>query len=448
MFTHVITGAFGRDDPAQVFADSITLLTEGSSYGPTTGNTDPDQVSVEMQSNSTLYNMGFISGHAAGLKIAAAGAQLFNMGSISGRNVAIRADFGCTLNNSGTITGVLEGLSFAGGGNEVALIQNSGTIRAAYAVLATDAAMSVITLNNSGNITGTSGDAIALDSLARADLTNSGQIHGSVQLRANGQVNLANSGTIHGDVRLLSYDENVAVQALYNGIGQGLVTGTVFGSESADRLFGAALEDRLSGDEGDDHLRGRGGDDALDGGLGNDLLYGGTEDDDLNGGLGNDLLYGGTGNDGLLGDAGAERLYGGAGDDALNGGVEADRLYGGADDDELIGGLGADRLYGGAGEDAFIYNSAAESAAAGGIDTLYGFSRAQDVIDLTALTGTGRYIGDAAFSKRGTFEVRAVLNSSSQVESIYVDQNGDGVADMVIRLLNQTALLTANNFDL
>lgn len=430
MFTHVIKGVFGTTTPAPIVADSITLITQGSGYTPAVGVTDPDHVSVEMFSNSTLYNLGTIDGHAAGLKVAAAGTQLFNMGSISGRNAAIRADFGGTINNSGTISAVLEGISFAGGGNETAMVQNSGTIRAAYAVVATDLAMSVITLNNSGSITGTSGEAIALDSLARADLTNSGQIHGSVQLRSNGQVNLANSGTIHGDVRLLSYDENVAVQAIYNGAGQGLVTGTVFGSEAGDRLFGAALEDRLDGGEGNDHLRGRGGDDALDGGEGSDLLVGGTGDDDL------------------IGDLGTDRLYGGAGDDALTGGVEADRLYGGADDDALTGGMGADRLYGGAGEDVFIYNSAAESATAGGIDTVYGFSRAQDVIDLTALAGTGRYIGDAAFSKRGLFEVRAVLNKKAQVESIYVDQNGDGVADMVIRLQNQTALLTSSNFDL
>ena len=119
------------------------------------------------------------------------------------------------------------------------------------------------------------------------------------------------------------------------------------------------------------------------GSAGNDRLWGGGGDDILDGGEGNDLLVSHAGDDELHGGAGNDTLAGQDDDDALYGGEGNDRLFGGAGNDTLDGGEGNDFLVGGGGADAFVFSGSS------GIDTLFGFTDGEDLIDLSAYALSG-----------------------------------------------------------
>jgi Ca2+-binding RTX toxin-like protein len=80
------------------------------------------------------------------------------------------------------------------------------------------------------------------------------------------------------------------------------------------------------------------------------------------------------------------QMYGSALGDWIEGGAGADTLRGFGGDDILIGRSGNDGLYGGAGEDTFVFLA---SDVGNGIDTLYDFSVADDVIDLRDVLDSG-----------------------------------------------------------
>lgn len=146
------------------------------------------------------------------------------------------------------------------------------------------------------------------------------------------------------------------------------------------------------------------------------------------------------------GDAGADDFSGAAARDHFSGGAGADVLRGYAGQDTLQGGTGADQLRGGTDADTFIYTAATDSGGSSGRDTIFDFNRAEDVIDLSALAGTGRYIGARAFKADGSFQVREVWNKQTKIGTLLVDLNGDRVADMSIVLRGQSGLLTSDNF--
>ena len=79
-------------------------------------------------------------------------------------------------------------------------------------------------------------------------------------------------------------------------------------------------------------------------GEGNDVLYGSSSADYLFGGPGNDLIYGNDGGDSIFGGWGNDRLFGNWGRDGLWGGDGSDYLDGGNDglDDVLRGHQGRD----------------------------------------------------------------------------------------------------------
>ena len=99
------------------------------------------------------------------------------------------------------------------------------------------------------------------------------------------------------------------------GAGDGIVPGTVLGSNSftitadhipplnysgtagADMLFGGNSNDTISGLASSDKIVGNGGGDTLKGDLNNDILNGGDGNDVLDGGTGSDILQGNSGND-------------------------------------------------------------------------------------------------------------------------------------------------------
>ena len=102
------------------------------------------------------------------------------------------------------------------------------------------------------------------------------------------------------------------------------------------------------------------------------------------------------------------------------GGSGNDRLTGGSGNDMLFGGAGRDTLTGGAGNDVFVYNAASESSSTG-YDTLVGFTRGADVVQVAGVVRntyaadvTGR-LDDASFDTDLGNAVRGSLTSGSAV---------------------------------
>lgn len=165
---------------------------------------------------------------------------------------------------------------------------------------------------------------------------------------------------------------------------------------------------------------------------------------------GDDTLYGNHRfGDALIGGAGDDRLVGLGGNDELYGQTGADKLNGGAGNDMLDGGAGADRLTGGAGADHFVFALASDSTR-GARDVIMDFWEAEhDKIDLSLIDAKPSTDGnnDFHFIGQGAFthtegEVRTeVKNGNTFVDA---DVNGDGVADLSVRLEGVHALTAAS----
>ena len=144
-------------------------------------------------------------------------------------------------------------------------------------------------------------------------------------------------------------------------------------------------------------------------------------------------------------------LYGGSGNDTLTGG---------RGNDVLFGGLGRDTLTGGAGNDTFVYNDASESTSIG-YDTLVGFTRGADVIQVAGVARTtygadvSGKLDDASFdtdlgnamrgSLAGGSAVFLTVNAGNHAGETFlvVDANGiDGYQagqDLVMHIVPPTA---------
>ena len=142
------------------------------------------------------------------------------------------------------------------------------------------------------------------------------------------------------------------------------------GTGADDRFVGASLRDTLIGRAGEDTLKGRGGDDVI------------------RGGAAGDRLIGGGGSDRVIGGGGGDLVKGGGGDDILKGGGGNDRLVGGAGSDTLIGGKGDDTLIGGGKDDVFVF---ADAHLRDGVKTILGFRSGVDRIDISGVSGVGRF---------------------------------------------------------
>ena len=263
------------------------------------------------------------------------------------------------------------------------------------------------------------------------------------------------------------------------------------GSSHDDRLTGNSGNNRLGGGDGADRLWGRAGDDWLVGEGGDDRLYGEEHNDLLEGGAGADILNGGPGKDtlsyagsdagvtvrldwgtasgghaagdrirgfenvvgskhvdDLRGDGASNELRGGEGGDLLMGGGGNDELIGGGGDDRLIGDAGADTLRGGPGADRFAFVLRTDSTS-DARDVIKDFSSSDedriDLIDLLRESG-GTFAGTAPFAGvAGEARYTQQTVSGTAYTDVFVDVNGNGAADLVVRL-EGTHNLDASDF--
>lgn len=206
-----------------------------------------------------------IKGSLAGVHFGNGGGLLTNMGRIiGGAEGGVFLDVAATINNSGTISGVI------GIKNQTPVqstkITNSGTIKGtADGLLLAPAANLTVTIDNQAGGIISAPSAIDSDS-GRVSLTNNGLISGSIFFSATvGNVNdsIVNSGRITGVV-LLGAGSDV-----FNGAA-GSTTVSVGGGEGDDTLIGSKVGDVLDAGEGEDTLRG---------GLGGDTMFGGANKD-------------------------------------------------------------------------------------------------------------------------------------------------------------------------
>ncbi|WP_304363774.1 beta strand repeat-containing protein [Jiella marina] len=357
-------------------------------------------------------------------------ANVTNSGTITGDDTAIYFNGGSSrLVNTGTLVGTgFEGVYFGSSSpaNSDVLI-NHGTITSManegvyFASSEADRLVNHGTIQGGGNYEGVQ---MASSSGGGARLDNFGTINpgldGSVAVAmGSGDDTVRNLGTLGGDVELGSGAD------FFNGFGDSLVTGTVFGeagndvlvgSHNADVLDGGSENDQLFGGLGDDELYGGTGSDILRGGAGGDIVNGGDGFDQANyenstGGVAIDLrngsafgghaagdvlsniesLVGSAFDDTLNGNSGVNILRGEGGNDFLRGFAGNDDLRGGDGNDEIIGDLGFDTITGGAGNDTLtggINGDTFVYANGFGQDTITDFEELNDFekIDLSAVT--------------------------------------------------------------
>lgn len=202
----------------------------------------------------------------------------------------------------------------------------------------------------------------------------------------------------------------------------------VVGGSGNDTLTGARGRDTIAGNDGIDSIRGNEGDDFLLGGQGDDFIRGDVGADLIGGNEGNDRILGGGDNDSLYGDAGNDEIQGGDGDDFVGGGA------------------GVDRLWGNAGGDIFLFAPVDGQPRNTDRDQIMDFTRGQDHVaiwDWTADGETVDFIGDAAFSASGVFEVRIVAGNGGML--VYGDADGNGVFDFTLKV-NGVAALDGTDF--
>jgi len=133
----------------------------------------------------------------------------------------------------------------------------------------------------------------------------------------------------------------------------------------------------------------------------------------------------------------------------------ANVISGGGGGDIITGGGGADTLSGGAGRDIFRFTALSDSAP-GAADLILDFASRPmvgtahpDRIDLSAIDANVNKAGNQAFTFVSNFtghagQLYSSYDSQALVTHIYMDVNGDGVADMTIDLAGQVPLSAAD----
>ncbi len=192
--------------------------------------------------------------------------------------------------------------------------------------------------------------------------------------------------------------------------------------------------------------------------------------DSLEGGAGNDTLIGGAGRDTATYTAATapvivnltaqkasgtsvgndtflqiESVSGGSGADVVTGSKIYNWLQGNAGHDELTGRGGVDALTGGRGtRDDFNFVAASDSTGLG--DLITDLEPGIDKIDVSALsTKLFTFSGHrTSFNTATAPEIRYVTDVTNELTHIYIDVDGNNVADMHIRA---TGVLTLSSGD-
>jgi Ca2+-binding RTX toxin-like protein len=243
------------------------------------------------------------------------------------------------------------------------------------------------------------------------------------------------------------------------------------------QIDGGAGNDIIVGSAGNDVIVGGAGNDSLNGGLGDDtfLIAASAGTDDIKGGDGKDVIRASAANVAITfgswesieevsnGGFTGVRIVGTSGNNpidlssytltgiaAIDGLAGNDTIIGSKGADTIVGGSGADTLTGGEGADIFDYNLISDSRGKT-IDQILDFTKSVDRIDLSDLDANVLLGGDQSFSFVGTAafsgqagELRYEKDGSNI--KIFVDIDGNKVADMEIQLTNFGLQLDAGDF--
>jgi Ca2+-binding RTX toxin-like protein len=222
-------------------------------------------------------------------------------------------------------------------------------------------------------------------------------------------------------------------------------------SGSAIRGSGNSLDNRLVGTDGANIIDGGAGADTMRGGLGDDRYYIDNAGDRAieDSGAGRDRVYTTIS---LTLDSNLEDLFA-RGSDAINltGNALDNTLRGNSAANILTGGAGADDLRGGTGADTFVFRDGDFAGLTPSTsDRIIDFSHSEgDRIDLrqvdadSGLDGTQHFsfIGSDSFHNVAGELRYEIINGNTYV---YGDTNGDGLADLMIRLDGSHALVSGN----
>jgi serralysin len=177
-----------------------------------------------------------------------------------------------------------------------------------------------------------------------------------------------------------------------------------------------------------------------EGDAGNNTINGTGQIDVIYGYGGNDRLSGWGGNDTLFGGYGNDFLFGNEGDDVLDGGPGADVLRGGA---------GSDIYRGGAGRDRFVFSDVTSNGSTN--ERVFDYQDGE-VLDFSIIDADSTRAGNQAFTfvRDGQFNGRpgelitAFLGTGTDLHTrIYVDTDGNGLADLFVTLENGWFGMTA-----
>lgn len=196
-----------------------------------------------------LNNMGTISGVEAGVDAEDLG-TVVNSGLITGADGLFSNDNLVSLTNTGTITG-FGGSCFCGSGAGVYVLNTAESIINYGAITGDEVGIDVIdlvSLINSGSITGTNDEGVFLDGGTLGNLLNTGSITGgSDAVSARYITMLTNTGSITGGF------DGVFAQAITSLVNSGAITATGNDGIAAESL-GALVNDGsiTGGDDGID----------------------------------------------------------------------------------------------------------------------------------------------------------------------------------------------------
>lgn len=407
----IITGSIGVD----FYYNPVNSVNDTTVFIGITGevHAEGDGVLMDVGDDNSIINYGAVTAGAFGLYFRAGDNNVIeNHGSVSlVKSGGLTPNSAIFLGLGGSSTFINTGL-VTGPESNLGLVSNFGTNANIF---------------NSGQIIAINGLAYSDGGSGINNFTNTGYIRGDIEFAAEADTFDGRGGTIDGTVFGRAGDDTYIV----DDAGISLVEDTDAGIDHVKANVAFVLGDNFENltllGTGNFNGTGNSADNIIVGNGGDNLLSGKTGSDSLTGADGDDVLRGGGGGDTLKGDSGDDVLRGGRGDDTLKGGN---------DNDILIGGAGKDTLNGGADEDIFRFTKAAHSTNDLNADSIADFEIGADLIDLQSFKGKLAFISDAVFS--GAAEVRVSEIGSNSI--VRVDLDGDGTADMKIKVLGVLGL--------